>query len=268
MTKITYPDGTTTTYGTYNSFAEPATVTDQMGRTTTLTYDADGNMTVKKDSLNDTTTYTYSVTQPGMLTAQTAPASGSSYTLISYQYDSQDRLTTITNALGDVTVLSSNSAGDVTQTKDPLGMLVTYSFDQMNRETGMTDAAGTALAGVYTYGDDAAGNQTTVTNPLNFTTTTSYDALDRVSTVEDANTGYTSYVYDNDGCLHVLIDPDSSATTFSYNAVGEVVEVTSPSVNSGSGVSATYVYDADHELVDIDRRRWPANDVRVRPAWP
>ena len=35
VTKITYPDGTTTVYGTYNSFAEPASVTDQLGRTTT-----------------------------------------------------------------------------------------------------------------------------------------------------------------------------------------------------------------------------------------
>ena len=29
VTKITYPDLTTTTYGTYNSFAEPASMTDQ-----------------------------------------------------------------------------------------------------------------------------------------------------------------------------------------------------------------------------------------------
>ena len=52
------------------------------------------------------TTYTYSTTQPGMLTAQTAPApvGTSSYTLVSYQYDAQDRQTTMTNADSDVTV--------------------------------------------------------------------------------------------------------------------------------------------------------------------
>ena len=32
VTKITNPDGTTVTYGTYNSFAEPASMTDELGR--------------------------------------------------------------------------------------------------------------------------------------------------------------------------------------------------------------------------------------------
>ena len=47
-------------------------MTDQIGRTTTYTYDSNGNLTVKKDFLNNLTTYTYSGTQPGMLTANGA----------------------------------------------------------------------------------------------------------------------------------------------------------------------------------------------------
>ena len=250
VTKITYPDGSTTTYGTYNSFAEPSSVTDQLGRITTFTYDAHGNKTVVEDSLSNLTTYTYSSTQPGMLIAQTAPASGSSYTLVSYQYDSQDRLTTTTNADNDVTVDAYDNAGQVTSVTDPLGTVTTYSYDQMNRETGMTSAAGTALAGVSTFAFDAAGNEVTSTNPADETTTTTYDAMDRTSTVEEPDLGVTSYVYDKDGRLQVLTDPDSNPTTYAYNAVGEQTEVTSPSVNSGSGVSATFVYDADHELID------------------
>jgi YD repeat-containing protein len=37
VTKVTYPDLSTTTYGTYNSFAEPSSMTDQLGRITTYT---------------------------------------------------------------------------------------------------------------------------------------------------------------------------------------------------------------------------------------
>ena len=73
VTKETYPDLSTTTYGTYNSFAEPASVTDQLGRITTFTYDSHGNRTVVEDPMDYVTTYTFSATQPGMLTAQTAP---------------------------------------------------------------------------------------------------------------------------------------------------------------------------------------------------
>ena len=39
-------------------------------------------------------------------------------------------------------------------------------------------------------------------------------------------------------------------TTYSYNAIGEQIEVTSPSVNSGSGVSSTTEYDADGEVTE------------------
>ena len=209
VTKITYPDGTTTTYGTYNSFAEPA-IDDRPARTDHDVYlrcpwqhDGHGRRARQRHDVylfGDAARHADRPDGP-------APAGNSSYTLVSYQYDSQDRLTTITNADSDVTVNTYNSAGQVTEIKDPLGTLTTYSFDAMNRETGMTNAAGTGLAGITTYGYDAAGNQTTVTDAADETTTTTYDALDRVSTVEDADTGVTTYAYDNDGRLHVLTDP-------------------------------------------------------------
>ncbi len=252
VTQITYPDLSTVTYGTYNSFAEPSSMTDQLSRTDTYTYDSEGNLTVLEDPMDYVTTYTYSNTQPGILTAQTAPAlvGHSSYTLFSYQYDSYDRLTTTTNADSDVTVNAYSSAGQLTSVTDANSNKTTYSYDAMNRETGMTTAAGSAIAGVTTYGYDAGGNQTTETAPTGYTTTTTYDALDRVSTVENADDVITIYTYDNAGRLHVLTDADSNATTFTYNALGEETEVTSPSVNSSGGVSATFVYDADGELVD------------------
>ncbi len=252
VTEEMYPDLSTTTYGTYNSFAEPSSMTDQLGRITTYTYDSHGNMTVLEDPMEYVTTYTYSGSQPGMLTAQTAPAlvGHSSYTLFSYQHDSYDRLTTITNADSDVTVNAYSGAGQVTSVTDANGNITTYSYDSMDRETGMTTAAGTAIAGVITYGYDAGGNQTTVTEPTGYTTTTTFDALDRVATVENADDAITTYVYDNAGRLHVLTDPVGNATTYVYNALGQETEVTSPSVNSSGGVSATFVYDADGELVD------------------
>jgi RHS repeat-associated protein len=252
ITKEIYPDLTTTTFGTYNSFAEPSTVTDQLNNTTSFTYDSHGNMTVLETPLDYVATYVYSATQPGMLTSQTAPAPAgqSSYTLVSYQDDSSDRLTTITNADNDVTVKSYSSAGQVTKVTDPSTNVTSYSFDGMNRETGMTVAAGSSIAGVYTYTFDAAGNQVTSENPDSDITTTTYDALDRVSTVKTPDGGVTSYSYDNDGRLHLLTDPVNNVTTFQYDALGRQTQVTSPSVNNSNGVSATFVYDADGELVD------------------
>ena len=50
--------------------------------------------------------------------------------------------------------------------------------------------------------------------------------------------------------LYVLTDPVGNTTTYAYNAIGEQTEVTSPSVNSGSGESSTYEYDADGEVTE------------------
>lgn len=259
VTEVINPDGSTITYGTYNSFAEPSSMTDELGRITTYTYDSHGNLTVTKDPMDYVTTYTYSSTQPGMLLSQTAPepAGTSSYTLYSYQYDSEDRQTTITNADSDVTVNVYNSAGQVIKTTDPNGNVTTYSYDAMNRETGETDAAGTSAVGVNTFTYDKAGNQITSTDPDNDTTTTTYDAMDRQSTVTDPDGGVTTYVYNADGELNVLVDPVGNRTTFLYDSIGRQTTQISPSVNSGTGVTSTTEYDADGEVIqttDADGR--------------
>jgi RHS repeat-associated protein len=259
VTLVTNADGSTVSYGTYNSFAEPASMTDELGRITTYTYDSHGNRTVAEDPATNVTTYTYSSTQPGMLLSQTAPAPAgqSSYTLYSYQYDSLDRQTTITNADSDVTVNVYSSAGQVTKTTDASTNVTTFTYDQMNRMTGETDAAGSSIAGVSTFTYDAAGKQVTSTDPDNDTTTTTYDALDRQATVKTPDGGVTTYVYDSDGRLHVLTDPVGNATTFLYDSLGRQTTQISPSVNNSSGVTSSTQYDADGEVTqttDADGR--------------
>ena len=96
--------------------------------------------------------------------------------------------------------------------------------------------------------------------------------MDRVSTVEGRRRSARRPTrYDNDGRLHTLTDPDSNTTTFTYNAIGEQTEVTSPSVNSGSGVSATTAYDADGEVTDTtdaDGRQITYSYDSARPTRP
>ena len=59
VTAHTFPDGTSETYGTYNSFAEPASFTNAAVDTTYYTYDSNGNLTVTKDPMTYLTTMTY-----------------------------------------------------------------------------------------------------------------------------------------------------------------------------------------------------------------
>ena len=106
VTKVTNPDGSTVTYGTYNSFAEPASMTDELGRITTYTYDSHGNRTVVEDPTDERDDLHVLLDAAGHADQPDGPRAGgqSSYTLYSYQYDSDDRQTTITDADSDVTV--------------------------------------------------------------------------------------------------------------------------------------------------------------------
>jgi RHS repeat-associated protein len=250
VTKETYADLSTVQYGTYNSFAEPASMTDQLSRTTSYTYDSHGNRTIVQDPLNNVATYTYSSTQPGMLISQTAlkPSGGSSYTLWSYAYDTKDRLTTITDADSNVTKKSYDSGGRLTSVTDPNGNQTTYSYDGMNRTTGITDAAGSAIAGVTTNTYDAGGKQITTTDQDNFTATTAYDSMDRVSTVRNPDGAVTSHTYDSGGRLKTLTDADNNTTTYGYDVLDRQTSVTSPSVNASGGVLATTAYDAEGQV--------------------
>jgi RHS repeat-associated protein len=250
VTKETYADLSTVQFGTYNSFAEPASMTDQLSRTTYYTYDSNGNRTVVQDALNNVATYTYSSTQPGMLVSQTAPkpSGGSSYTLWAYAYDSKDRLTTITDADSNVTKKSYDSGGRLTSVTDANNNQTTYSYDGINRTTGITDAAGSSIAGVTTNSYDAGGNQVTTTDPDNFTTTTAYDAMDRVLTAKNPDGAVTSYSYDSGGRLQTLKDPNNNTTTYGYDVLDRQTSVTSPSVNASGGVLATTAYDAEGQV--------------------
>ncbi len=86
-----------------------------MNNLTTMTYTSTGRVQTLTDANDHTTTY---------------------------QYDSQDRLTTTMFPDGTTNLDSYNSQGNVIKSTDGRGNSTTYSYDALNRETGTTDALG------------------------------------------------------------------------------------------------------------------------------
>ena len=80
---------------TYANYAQhrPQTVTDAAGQTTTLTYNAAGQVLTVTNAKNETTTNTYDT--EGRLTTVTGPVSGATTT---YTYDGYGRMRTVTDA--------------------------------------------------------------------------------------------------------------------------------------------------------------------------
>jgi YD repeat-containing protein len=87
-------------------------------------------------------------------------------------YDTANRQTTVSDALGNTTFTYYDANGNVTQVKDPRGNSTNYSFDALDRQTVVTNALGQRT----TTGYDAAGNVISVENADDDFTTYSYDA--------------------------------------------------------------------------------------------
>ena len=259
VTKTTSADGTTRS-ATYNSLAEPLTITDPLSRVLTMTYDAKGNRLTDQDPLGNTITYTYSST--GQINSITHPPINSgggggggakgpvsnlatfSQAIESDSYDSHDlKQSSTTN--NQTTNYSYNSAGYITSTTDALNHVTTTTYDAMGRVLAVTDPLNHQTT--FTY--DKLGNRTGVTDALNHTTTTAFDAMNRPTTVTDPRGAVTTFAYDNAGNLASITDPVGNKTSYAYDAANRLKTITDP-----FGNATTLTLNPDGEITSrLDR---------------
>ena len=161
-----------------------------------------------------------------------------------------------------MTSYAYDSAGDVMQITNPLGLVTKYTYDNLGRELTQTQVSDTYPAGLttsYTY--DGQDRIVTETDP---------PVTDRVTGA--VHTKVTSYTYDADSDVLTTTISDatggdpSRTTTNTYNAHGQLASTT-----DALGNTTTYTYDAlrrpdqpdqpgrgDHRL-RLRRRREPAD---------
>ena len=161
-----------------------------------------------------------------------------------YAYDALGReLSRTTTAAGPVTraalARTYNRAGQVltensTITGDPTNGLTTYTYDPLERLTGVTTPAATTT----TYGWDKVPNRTSVTTGGGAAVTTTYDAANRPQDQAGVANAYTS---DADGRL--TTQPSATGAGFQryeWDSLGRLTTVKPP---SGGSTIATYTYD-------------------------
>ena len=258
MLTSTDADGNVTAY-TYDSSGNLVTITDALGYVTRFTYDTDGRVLSKVDPNNLTTKYTYD--SVGRLISKTVGTENTTYgydragnlstmTLpngyaLTLTYDAAQRLTDVTDTLGDHLVYTLDAIGNRIGEKlyDPNGTLtVAHSriYDALNRLYQDVGAQGQTT----TYGYDANSNLTDVQDPLSHSTQIGYDPLNRPVQTVDALNGVTAYDYDPNGHLSQVATPNGAATQILHNGFGEVVQEVSPDRGT-----TTYTYDAAGNLV-------------------
>jgi RHS repeat-associated protein len=119
INSITDSTGRNISYTYYPSGGPLKTFTDGAGKTTTYSYDGDGNLTQVVDGAGNITNIGYTT---------------------SYRVASITRVTNNTTMAGDTTTFTYNSGNTVVT--DPNGHTTTYAFDSSGRATGVTDGLG------------------------------------------------------------------------------------------------------------------------------
>ncbi len=210
-TIVTEPEGGEIAYG-FDGQNRQVSETDQLGHTTTTSYDEAGNVDeiVKPGGAK----WTFGHDSAGNLTSVTDPEEGER----SYEYDGLNRLESLTDERGE--------------TWD-------YEWDEDNDLVKVTDPA----EGETTFTHDAAGLPLTVTDPNENTTTFTYDARGNRLTAEDALENTTAFAYNSRNQMTSTTAPGLEPEIYGRNALGDLLSVTTP-----EGHKAEYAYDANGML--------------------
>jgi RHS repeat-associated protein len=222
-----------------NNMGQPTSITDPVGTVTQLTYTSSGLLQE-------------SVLDPN-------PPGGSGHLNLTSQrlYD---------------------AFGNVTETIDPNGKVVAYSYGtdptaaDYNQVTQMTvdpvpPSGGTHVNATFTFSyypqssapsgfTGNAGDVYSVTDPLNATKRFSYTSAGQLARMQDANGHDTIFAYDAYGQFaQQVVDPTSLhpgglnlTSTSQYDSLGRLLKQTDP-----TGISTTHTFDADgRELQTVE----------------
>jgi RHS repeat-associated protein len=248
-----------TIQNTYDAAGNVLTRTDELGRTTTYTYDTKNNVTSISvpigNGSNATTSYTYNslgevltATDPlgnvttntydtngNLLTVTTpAPGTGAAASVTHFAYDTKGELTTITDPLNNATTLTYTAAGLIATITDAQNNVTTYGYDSHGNRTSVTDA----LNHQTTFAYDAADRLTTITYPGSTTTTFAYDNRGRRTSVTDQNGKTTTYAYDDADRLLTVTDAANNVTTYGYDTESNLT-----SIKDANNHTTTFAYD-------------------------
>jgi len=244
------------------------------------TFDANNNLTCKKDDEGRVTVYTYSATNQKLSETQGlegscgAPQTTSATRTTTYQYFSNTfdlptriqspsvaagQLKSTTMQYGDSahpTLPTQITQSGYTPSGSSVSRAVTLSYNNAGQVTRIdgprTDANDvTTLAYYECTTGGACGQLRSITNALGQVTNfDSYDASGRLLQMTDANGLITNYGYDARGRVAGITQTsptgDTRLTQYSYTVAGDVASVSFP-----DGRSLVYTYDAARMLRQV-----------------
>lgn len=197
-----------------------------------------------------------------------------------YTYDQAHRLTDVTDNAGNLIHYTLDNAGNriAEDTKNSGGTLK-RSLSRVFNQLGQLVTQADAQANPTDFSYDANGNTNTVTDALSRVTDNDYDPLNRLArTLQDVGGigAETKFGYDAIDNLVKVTDPKGLDTTYTYNGLGDLTQLSSPDTGitgytydaagnrqtqtDARNVTATYGYDALGRLTNVS---YPTSSLDV-----
>jgi RHS repeat-associated protein len=260
---ITDPNGATTTKF-YDSQGSLTHVIDPYGRDTSATYDSFGRKLTWTDPAGQTTSYQYDSDEN--LSQLTDPRQHAT----TFGYDAMDRLASIADPLQHTTSFAYDSAGNLVSMTDRRGLVTTYQYDELNRPSFVGyDTTGTPPNQQYgsttSFVYDGGDRLHQVTDSQAGQITLNYDGLNEL-TSEVTPEGTVSYTYDSASRRQTMNVSGQAQTTYGYDNANRPTSVVRGSLSGGinyndagnptiitlpDGVTETFSYDGDGNVTGV-----------------
>ncbi len=242
----TDPVGAITTFTYEPTFNQVKTIRDPKGNITTINYDPAGNPIQIIDALNNRTQMSYDAR--GLLTSVTSAVGTPVQNTTTFSYDARGNLLTTTDPRNSLTTLEYDSAGNVFRSTDAENRVTQFTYDLRNRLVTVLDAD----LRTTQYGYDPKGNLTQVRDAKNQLTTFVYDGLDRLTSATNPLGLSETFTYDSNGNLTGTTNRNGQIITFDYDALNRLTTKTRPPTSIEAGNNATtFAYDAVGNILAV-----------------
>ncbi len=291
---ITNPLGFATLIS-YNNQGLPVSITGPNGGILGRSYNADGTLDSVADAATDDTLYLYDSLkrlisiQPPQTNEPLAPR-------IDINYDASDRITSITDANGNLVQFSYDRNDNLISVEDPNNLLANFSFDltdqldmltnrlnqtllrsydALRRLASITDADGISTGYGYNVLNDLTsitigpstlsivydneGIPTSINSPLGLTTALESDRLGRFTAVQNPLGQRTEFDYDNRGNVAEIRSADNSHRNFVFDPNSALMGANKFDPADNPVGSATYAYTQSgllSEITDLNGSQW------------